>query len=180
MDARGIRELVVKSLMFKTDALDRVYSPRTWPTMPDQYPVVLVQTPLDEKHSLGPNVPQFTTVTTVRITGRLQEFDSEYGNDGAERAEEVLEKMRRDVERAVINSYDLTREIQQFLRVRSTIELDASGEGHFAQLLMEIDAEYYQGPEDFYLVETSPLDGIDTTIIMPDGTPQPVVKSNLE
>ncbi len=172
--------LVIEALKNKTDAADRVYSPRDWPTTADMYPVLLVQTPIDVKNSLGRNVPQFNTVTTVRITGRLQELDDEAEDNGAEKAEEALEQLREQVERAVINSYELTRKIQQFLQVRSTIDVDAGGEGHTAQLLMELDIEYYQGPEEFYEIDASPLEGIDVTISMPDGTPKPLVKIDLE
>ena len=108
-----------------------------------------MQTPIDVKNSLGRNVPQFNTVTTVRITGRLQELDDAAEDNGAEKAEEALEQLREQVERAVINSYELTRKIQQFLQVRSTIDVDASGEGHTAQLLMELDIEYYRAPKSF-------------------------------
>ncbi len=180
MNPRGVRLLVIETLKNKTDAADRVYSPRDWPTTADMYPVLLVQTPIDVKNSLGRNVPQFNTVTTVRITGRLQELDDEAEDNGAEKAEEALEQLREQVERAVINSYELTRKIQQFLQVRSTIDVDASGEGHTAQLLMELDIEYYQGPEEFYEIDASPLEGIDVTISMPDGTPEPLVKIDLE
>lgn len=178
MNAAGVRLLVIDALKNQTVAGDRVYSPRDWPTSEDMYPAILVQTPIDVKNSLGRNAPQFTTVTTVRITGRLQELDDEEDN-GALKAAESLESLREQVERAVINSYELTRQVQQFLQVRSTIDVDASGEGHLAQLLMEIDIEYYQGPEDFYPVETTDLEGIDVTLEMPDGTTSPIVKINL-
>ncbi|MBO1502132.1 ATP-binding protein [Serratia proteamaculans] len=180
MNARGIRLLVIEALKNKTDAGDRVYSPRDWPTTAEMYPVILVQTPIDVKSSLGRNVPQFNTVTTVRLTGRLQELDDAAEDNGAKKAEEALEELREQIERAVINSYELTRKIQQFFQVRSTIGVDADGEGHTAQLLMELDIEYYQGPEEFYEIDTEPLEGIDATIAMPDGTPEPLVKIDLE
>ncbi|MBE0150948.1 ATP-binding protein [Serratia fonticola] len=180
MNAAGIRDLVVSALAGKTDAAERVYSPRTWPTTESMYPVILVQTPIDVKNSLGRNVPQFNTVTTVRITGRLQELDDEAEDNGAIKAEIALERLREQIERAVINSYELTRKTQQYLQVRSTIDVDASGEGHTAQLLMELDIEYYQGPEDFYPVEAETLTGMDVTIAMPDGTPEPLLKIDLE
>lgn len=180
MNPRGIRLLVIEELKNKTDAGDRVFSPRDWPTTADMYPVILVQTPIDVKNSLGRNVPQFNTVTTVRITGRLQELDDEAEDNGAEKAEEALEQLREQIERAVINSYELTRKIQQFFQVRSTIGVDADGEGHTAQLLMELDIEYYQGPEEFYEIDTEPLEGIEATIAMPDGTPEPLVTIDLE
>jgi len=172
MNAAALRGLVISALTGKTDALERVYSPRDWPTTEDMYPAILVQTPFDLKNSLGRNVPQFTTVTTVRITGRLQELDEVDQDNGAEKAEVALEKLREQIERAVINSYELTRQTQQFLQVRSTIDVNAGGEGHTAQLLMDLDIEYYQGSEDFYPIEANPLEGIDVTIVEPDGTPQ--------
>ncbi|QZN97354.1 ATP-binding protein [Symbiopectobacterium purcellii] len=179
MNAATVRQLVVEALQGATDAADRVYSPRDLPTTRDMYPILLVQTPFDLKHSQGRNTPAFTTVTTVRITGRVQEYDGETEDDGAMEAELALEALREQVERAVINSYDLTRHIQQFSQVRSTIDIDASGEGHLAQLLLEIDIEYYQGPEDFYPVETHTLQGVDITIKMPTGTNQPIVNIDL-
>lgn len=172
--------MVIEALKNKTDAGDRVYSPRDWPTTADMYPVILVQTPIDVKSSLGRNVPQFNTVTTVRLTGRLQALDDATEDNGAEKAEEALEELREQIERAVINSYELTRKIQQFLQVRSAIGIDADGEGHTAQLLMDLDIEYYQGPEEFYEIDTEPLEGMDVTISMPDGTPEPLVKIDLE
>lgn len=172
MNAATLRGLVISALTGNTDALDRVYSPRDWPTTEDMYPLILVQTPFDLKNSLGRNVPQFTTVTTVRITGRLQELDEIDQDNGAAKAEEALEQLREQIERAVINSHELTRQTQQFLQVRSTIDINAGGEGHTAQLLMELDIEYYQGPEEFYPIETTPLEGIDVTITEPDGTPE--------
>ena len=179
MNTAQVRQLVVAAILGKTDAENRVYSPRDWPTTEEMYPVILVQTPIEEKQSLGRNAPQFNTITTVRITGRLQELDGENENDGANKAELALERLREQIERAVINSYDLTRQTQQFARVRSTIDLDSAGEGHLAQLLMELDIEYYQGPEDFYPIEADPLLGIDITMAMPDGTTEPVVSINL-
>lgn len=178
MNAARVRELVVAALKGKTNAEDRVYSPQDWPTTGAEYPCIIVQTPFDHKKSLGRNVPQFNTVTTVRVTGRLEEFDGE-DLDGAIKAELALEALREQIERAVINSYELTRQIQQFSEVRSQIDISAAGEGHMAQLLMDIDIEYYQGPEEFYPVDGDPLTGIDINIQQPDGSPEHHVSIDL-
>ena len=180
MNASDIRKMVVLALTNTTDAAARVFSPRDWPTSPVEYPALLIQTPFDHKKAMGRNTPSFTTVTTVRITGRVQEYDGETDDDGAMRAEVALEDLREQVERAVINSYELTRKIQKYAEVRSTINVDADGEAHMGQLLYEIDIEHYQGTEDFYPVETVPLEGMDITIAMPDGTPQPGISINLQ
>lgn len=179
MNAATIRTLVVTALKAaQTDAGDRVYSPRDWPTFSPDYPVLLVQTPLDQKHSMGRNAPQFTSVTTVRITGRVEAFDGET-NNGAVQAEAALETLREQIERAVINSYELTRQTQQYREIRSAIDVDASGEGHIGQLTYEIDVEYFQGPEDFYPVQTDELQGIDLRIQQPDGTTVPGFNADL-
>ncbi|EOA2992928.1 ATP-binding protein, partial [Yersinia enterocolitica] len=68
MNTAQVRQLVVAAILGKTDAENRVYSPRDWPTTEEMYPVILVQTPIEEKQSLGRNAPQFNTITTVRIT----------------------------------------------------------------------------------------------------------------
>lgn len=171
MNAAQIRELVVNSLKEKTAAENRVYSPMDWSTVNADCPCIIVQTPFDHKKSLGRNAPQFNTVTTVRVTGRLEEFDGD-DLDGAMKAELALEALREEIERAVINSYELTRQTQQFLEIRSQIDISAGGEGHLAQLLMDLDIEYYQGPEEFYPIDAEPLTGIDINVQQPDGTPE--------
>lgn len=180
MNAAQLRTLVTDALLAKTDAQERVYSPRDWPTSENFYPALLIQTPVEVKRSHGRNLPQFTTVTTVQITGRVQALDEEKTNNGAMKAESALECLREQIERAVINSFDLTRQIQQFAQVRSAIGVSASGEGHTAELVMELDIEYYQGPEDFYPPDTEPLEGINVTATMPDCTTAPRLTIELE
>lgn len=160
MNAAAIRQLVISALAGKTDAEDRVYSPRDLSTTEDIYPAILVQTPFDLKNSLGRNAPQFNTVTTVRITGRLQELDDIAEDNGAVKAEESLEQLREQIERAVINSYDLTRQIQQFLQIRSTIGINAAGEGHTAQLLMELDIGITRARKNFTLLKRTHFRGL--------------------
>ena len=180
MNSAAIRQMVVTALTGTTSAGDRVFSPRDWSTSPDMYPVLLVQTPFEQKKSQGRNTPAFTTLTTVRITGRVQEYDGDTVDDGAMRAELALESLREQVERAVINSYELTRNIQKYAEVRSTINVDSDGEAHMGQLLFEIDIEHYQGPEDFYPVQSVPIEGMDIAVDMPDGTVKPGISLNLQ
>ncbi|EAA8358576.1 ATP-binding protein [Salmonella enterica] len=179
MNASEVRSLVVSALKGQTLAEDRVYSPRDWPTATPDYPVLLVQTPYDEKQSMGRNAPQFTSVTTIRISGRVEVFDSEV-LDGAVRAEAALENLREQIDRSVINSYELTRKIQQFKSIRSAVAVSAEGEGHTGQLTYEIDVEYFQGPGDFYPVTGTPIDEMSITVDMPDGTTEPVVVATLK
>lgn len=178
MNTQQVRELVVEALKGKTTAGERVYSPRDWPTYEEIYPAILVQTPHEVKESLGNTAPEFKVTTTVEISVRAQRFDGEE-NDGAMQALAELETLRDQTEKAVINSYELTRRIQQFSAVRSTVGLDAAGEGHMAMMLMHMDIEYYQGPEDFYPTELNDITEMNITIAMPDGTRQPVIHTDL-
>lgn len=179
MNAPELRDLAVNALKGNTQAAHRVYSPRDWSTRDSDYPVLLVQTLYEEKHSLGRNAPQFNTVTTLQIAARTETFDGELVDDGAVKAQLLLETLKEEIERSLINSYELTRQIQQFQQVRSKIDLNATGEGHTGQLLIEMDIEYYQGPEDFYPIEAEPLNGVDIRLEMPDGTVIPGIDIEL-
>lgn len=179
MNAPELRDLAVNALKGNTQAAHRVYSPRDWSTRDSDYPVLLVQTLYEEKHSLGRNAPQFNTVTTLQIAARTETFDGELVDDGAVKAQLLLETLKEEIERSLINSYELTRQIQQFQQVRSKIDLNATGEGHTGQLLVEMDIEYYQGPEDFYPIEADPLQAVDVRLKMPDGTVIPGIDIKL-
>ncbi|WP_145587189.1 ATP-binding protein [Yersinia kristensenii] len=170
MNAAQIRQLAAAALIGKTDAEGRIYSTDIWPIT--TYPAILLQTPVEVKESIGRNAPQFKTMTTLRISGHIQL--SEADNRVTEAAL-ALERLCEQIQLAVINSYELTRQIQQFAKVRTTMGIDSNSEPHFAQVTVELDLEYYQGPEDFFPLETLQLTGLDVTIDMPDGTTAPLV-----
>lgn len=170
MNAAQIRQLAATALMGKTDAEDRIYSTDVWPVT--FYPAILLQTPVEVKESIGRNAPQFKTITTLRISGHIQLNEAE---NRVTEAASALERLCEQIQRAVINSYELTRQIQQFVKVRTTVDIDTRSEQHFAQVKVELDLEYYQGPEDFFPLETPPLEGIDVTLHMSDGTTEPLI-----
>lgn len=173
MNSARLRELAVKALRGNTLAEHRVYSPRDWATRSQDYPLILVQTVYEEKFSKGRNSPQFDTVTTLQIAVRLEELDGELDDDGAMKVQLNLERMKEEIERAVINSYEITRYTQQIKHVRSQINLNPEGEGHTGQLVIEMDVEYFQGPDDFYPIEGDELGELYLEIAMPDGTTRP-------
>ena len=173
MNSARLRELAVTALRGNTRAAHRVYSPRDWATRSQDYPLILVQTVYEEKFSKGRNSPQFDTVTTLQIAARLKELDGELDDDGAMKAQLNLERMKEEIERAVINSYEITRYTQQIKHVRSQINLNAEGEGHTGQLVIQMDVEYFQGPDDFYPIEGDELQELHLEIVMPDGTTRP-------
>lgn len=173
MNSAQLRELAVKALKGNTLAEHRVYSPRDWATRGKDYPLILVQTIFEEKVSKGRNSPQFDTVTTLQIAARLEEFDGELDDDGAMKVQLNLERMKEEIERAVINSYEITRCTQQIKLVRSQLNLNPEGEAHTGQLVIQMDIEYFQGPDDFYPIEGDELLALHLEIAMPDGTTRP-------
>lgn len=170
MNALEIRELIVKALKGKTDAGDNVHSPRDWPTHVDDFTVLLVSSPHDKKGSLGRHAPQFDTVTTVRVEGRLVAYDKKDGTSGAGAAMAALETLRLQVEKAVINNPEIMPNIQQFISVESQTSLDSDGEGHIGQVAIHFDVEYYQGPEDFYPLEADEIHEMEIQHKTPEGT----------
>ncbi|WP_392563206.1 hypothetical protein RHO12_12685 (plasmid) [Orbus sturtevantii] len=177
MNSNTIREMFVTALHGNTEAKNRVYSPKDWATYDAHYPVILVTTPLESKNSLGRNIPQFNTVTTVQVLARVSTIDDFTSGDFQSLFNAEL--IKEQIEKAIINSYELTRNIQQFLSVKSQIQSNALGEEHITELLMLFDVEYYQGPECFYDVDSSNLTGIDIQVKQPEATISPVTKIDL-
>lgn len=165
-----ILELVLSALVtptgpgdapvYPTSAGAEVYLPRDWPLQLATFPVLLLQMVSEEKVSLGPTgAQQFTVTTTIRINGRVTALAAEDDASAGE-AEAALWALQRQVERAVINYTPLARVTQQIPFVRSSIGIDSSGATHVGQLRIDLGAEFYQGPEDFYAPELVELDEV--------------------
>ncbi|AOF15596.1 TPA: ATP-binding protein [Yersinia enterocolitica] len=118
MNAAQIRQLAATALMDKTDAEVRVYSTDVWPVT--QYLAILLQTPMEVKESIGRNAPQFKTMTTLRISGHIQLSEAE---NRVTEAASALERLCGKIQRVVINSDELTCQIQQFAKVRTTMDM---------------------------------------------------------
>ncbi len=118
MNAAQIRQLAATALMDKTDAEVRVYSTDVWQVT--QYPAILLQTPMEVKESIGRNAPQFKTMTTLRISGHIQLSEAE---NRVTEAASALERLCGKIQRVVINSDELTCQIQQFAKVRTTMDM---------------------------------------------------------
>ena len=168
-----LRDLAVTALTNTTNAGASVYSPRTWPTWPNVYPVILVRTPEESGQSFGrAGPPAFTVTTTMEITARLQ--GPALPNDaGAVAVEAALETLREQIKAAVINYPALMSLLQQYSSFRSRITVTAEGEQPIGEVNVSIDMEFVQGPDDFFPVPVVPLEGVDVQIQMPSGTTQP-------
>lgn len=190
-DSAALQDGVVEAIRTgPTAAGANVYSPRTWPTKPDVMPIVLVQSPTEEKTSLGRSgASQFNVVTTVRVVGRV--YAKVAGDDAAAVAAlAAVGVLQRQIEVAVINNQDLRAlGVQQFSFVRIVTQVKTEGEFTFGELVMDFGLEFYQGPEDFHPLASDPMAEIaiyadlvnvfspsgtfDETPFAADATPEP-------
>lgn len=172
-----IRELFVQALRGATDAGQAVYSPFDWPTSPDSYPNVLVHARRERKVSLGPNVPQFDVYATLEITARTKS-PALVGDEGSKVALAAVERLKAQIEVTLINNPAIWSDpaggqrVEQFASVDSEVNTSSEGDMPMAELSMQIEVKFYQGPEDFYPIPSVPLTTLDLKTTAPEGTPQ--------
>ena len=163
-DSAQLRALAVTALVGNTLAGQNVFSAKTWPTWSGQYPVLYLHTPKERKESLGPNAPQFTVTTTLRISARVRKQPTADGV-GAERATEDLEQMYLQIQKALINNPALMRSLQQFPFIDMEMDLDGmSSDSDVGEMVVDVGMEFYQGPEDFYPIELDDLEQVAMTV----------------
>lgn len=173
-----IRQAVVAALTGATDAGSAVYSPFDWPSTPSSYPVVLVSAPSERKVSQGRYAPLFTVTTTVQIIACTQS-PTQTGNAGLGVALAAAEKIKAQIETALINNPAVWADpnggqrVQQFLSVDSQFTTSSAGSLPTAQLTMNFAIEFTQGPADFYPIPSTPLAGFNAGMQQPAGTVAP-------
>jgi len=179
--SRDLREIAVQGLLVSgaTAAGSNVFSPRTWSTWNNTYPVLLVQTPDEDGQSWGPHgAPAFTVTTTLRVSARAQA--AALTNDqAAPVVEEQLELLREQIKAALVNYPPLMSLLQQYPFFRSTLNVSGEGSEPIGQLILDLGLEFVQGPHDFYQPAAIPLQGVDLTVQEPDGTTAPGLTINL-
>ena len=175
-----IRAIVIAALKGATNAGQSVYSPFDWPTQNDSYPLILVGAPKERKESRtkGIGAPIFDVTTTIEIIGRTKSpaLVNDAGSAVALAAAEVL---KAQIETALINNTaawtfpDGSQRISQFASVESELTTSSAGEMPVAELVMHIEVEFVQGPEDFYPITGDQIQGFDAGVAMPSGTVEP-------
>lgn len=161
-----IRALFVTALKGATDAGQAVFSPYDWPTSPGSYPSILVHARKERKVSLGPNTPEFDVYTTVEIVARTRS-PAGIADAGSAAALGAAEALKLQIETALINNPLIWADpaggqrIEQFTSVDSEINTNSEGEMPLAELAMSIEVKFYQGPELFFPIPTSPLQTLD-------------------
>jgi hypothetical protein len=182
----GLQKLVAAALMGATAAGNRVYTPGDWATFDWQYPALLVRVVGDEKTSLGPNAPQFDTISTVRVECRVEAKERPNAPIGAAglAAESNAWILKRQVERRLVNNPTIMPVIEQFKFIRTPpSEFTAEGAGHVAVVMTDYGIAYYQGADHFYDGGIVEIDEIDVFLQpAPPGTPtgQPTLQFKTE
>jgi hypothetical protein len=169
-----VRALVVGALQAPgaTGAGQNVFPVIDWPTSDSSYPIIYVQTGLEDKESLGrQGAPQFTVTTNFRICARIR-APAQPGGAGALAALNAVETFQQQIEVALINNPTLMGPIgplQQIPYVRIEKKINADGNQNLGEIVLDLGVEYYQGPEDFYPIPTYPLEQItvDADLLSP-------------
>lgn len=173
-----LRALFVTALTGATDAAAAVFSPFDWPTAGDAYPAILVRAPKERKESLGPNAPLFKVTTTIEIFARTKS-PAQVGDLGSGVALAAAERLKGQIETALINNPAIWADpnggqlISQFASVDSELTTSSEGSMPMAELLMHIEVEFNQGPDEFFPLPSTPLAGVDAGVVMPAGTTEP-------
>jgi hypothetical protein len=144
----------------RTDAGGRVHTPGDWATWDNEYPYIRIQLPLESRESQGRGQVEFFTTATLRI-GAMVQRPAGLADQGDEDAEDLILRLKRQIERGLINYDAITERIQRWAAIRAKIEVTAEGKMHVGELTMEIDLEFYEGPEAFYQTPTVEISGFD-------------------
>jgi len=181
-----LRTAAQAQLIGKTDAGSNVFSPLDRPTWSGNYPVLFLSTPEENKESLGPNgAPQFEVTMTLRVVGRVQ-VNQAKADAGAALAMAALERLQQQIEQTLINNPAIMGLIEEYPFVRCGNTVTGEGETHLGELTMDIGLKFYQGPEDFYQIQTTPLEEVTidadlVNVFDPSGTyPNPPFPASVQ
>ncbi|NYH21388.1 ATP-binding protein [Paraburkholderia bryophila] len=175
-----LRDIAVQALISTTDAAANVFSPRDQPSWDGEYPVLFVTVDDEDGQSFGRSgSPAFTVTATLRVEARA-ESPGAASDAGAAALRVQLETLRDQIKAAVINYSGLMPLLQQFPFFRTRfVPGPPEAEQHVGSAVVEIGMEFVQGPEAFYQASGTPLQGIDVTVVEPEGTTEPYFSIDL-
>lgn len=154
-------ELVQQSMLNGTRAGTNVFVARTWPARLGEVPILIVDPLYDERRSAtGKAAPEFDTVTTITIRGRVSAVGQADDAGGLEVAEE-LELFKREIEAALINYTPIMRIVSHFPAIESHFTLSTSGEKNIGEVVISLAMASREGPEDFAPIDTAPLQEVN-------------------
>lgn len=142
----------------QTTAFNRVYSPRDYKLWDGLYPCVQVKTPQQQRQSLGKSgTPHFNTVVSVVVIATVQA-------DTEDEAEEQLEFLENQIEKAVITNFEILDAIEQFETVQTEQVVTSEGSQHIGQVQLVFNMQSYEefNPTDEMALE--PLDAFNVHV----------------
>lgn len=158
-----IRDLAAAAVTGTTDAQGNVFWARSWPTIQAGIPVIYFKPPSEERLGLGPNgAPQFTTTATITMVARLDAL-MKVNDQSSYEVEQALERLKQQIEMAVINYPPLMVLLQQMPFTRADIDVNSEGNKVFGELKLQIGMEFYEGPENFYPITGDAIEEVTVT-----------------
>ena len=157
---KQLQFLAIKALLdANTLAGNRVFEARAWPTRPEEFPLVMLQTPRDRKVSLGRGIRQFNTTITLAVVGRVLAVNEDAANEG-------LDLLSGQIEDALLTNLEFSSNVQQFTTIDTQAVVVADGKQIIGEIGMTLECEVYQawGPTGV------PLIGVQGTIASNGGT----------
>jgi hypothetical protein len=149
-----VEDLAISTLVNQTIARQNVFSPRTWPTTPDKFPVLLVQIPQERKVSEGRALTKFITTMTLVVVGRVRAFDQTT-------AEDDMSALAGQVEDVLLSTTSFVQNFQGFPTVETQMVVTSDSRYHVGEFGIKMDLELTQawGPTG------TPLQSVSATIV---------------
>lgn len=170
-------DIVERLLVDGTSAGGAVYRAREWPLTIAKLPALLINSVyVEERESTGNAAPEFHTITTFVVEGRVS-APSSVDDQGSSAINVALERLKREIETTLINAYPLMLEIENFPRISTKFEITPDAKTPLGKVEMTISMRFLEGPECFVdtLDDTDPLEEISVStdllnVFDPNGT----------
>jgi hypothetical protein len=160
MTSEGLADLMSAALKRdggQTMAALRVHEASSWPSVVPEDPVILFEPADEDKEFGGLGAPQFNVTAIIVLHGRVT--STALADDGAANAvRQMLATLRRQIEVAIVNDYELTKVIDRFVSIRSRIKTSEEGRQIVGEVGIEFRLLFYQGPEAFQPVVADDFD----------------------
>jgi hypothetical protein len=142
-----------------TAANDRVYQPGDWPTQRGQMPIIKLRILRERRVSQGRGTPGYNTTTTIRVLGEVEAY-AQVDNAGAAAAEAACWALKRQIEVAIVGSYDLYTRISQIVSIDSALVINSEGATHIAAIVMDFALEFFEDQDSFAPIDATDVDEV--------------------
>lgn len=140
----------------ETDAGKNVYE-YDWPTNELTMPAILVNWDRERKASNGRTQPNFTTMASLILDVRLEATD-------VKTARKKLDNLLWQIEQAILTSYELRKEVQQFPFVETESNVDSTSGKHVAHATVTFAMEFFEDQNQYPAIPAVPLKEIDIDV----------------